>query len=400
MTKTMTEMVAEQKATGREVIGLIAEKKNDDNRRYSLSGYDAETGVLEFTEIVEEGSDTVPKTVKITKDNDKIMRYICNPNEKPVPDAKLLEKGGKKFLEIEGREISLGTLDVIRVVGGAKGEVFLAVPSKTDKNRVNLIKYIVQTDEIRHDFMENVSADVKILNVEDKVFIINNVIEDVPLRDKDDNPVLDENGDQIVRKKCLVSDLMLYADGCITSKLCVRDNNTDDTDDYDDYDDYDCENDTCIPVDSVRIISQGDCRKDLVVVTTKELDEDSYLVDADKATIYLFATDGLYIGSSVGTFYAKDPKAQVFLGGSFKKPPVVTVKDKDEILIRDAFGLKVIDDADVVAKMDGYNDFLGTEVSKDEKNRDIVKFSYGNKTDDVKTFSMVKTDRGTIFEMC
>ncbi|MGN0290507.1 MAG: hypothetical protein ACI4C5_01140, partial [Lachnospiraceae bacterium] len=378
MTKTtMMAMVAEQKATGREVIGLIAERKNDDNRAYSLTNYDAEAGVLEFTEIVDEGNDVVPKTVKVTKDNDKIMRYICNPNEKPVPDAKLLEKGGKKFLEIERKEISLGTLDVIRVVGGTKGEVFLAVPSKTDKDRVDIIRYIVQTDEIKDGFMENVSADVKIVNMEDKVFIINNVIENVPQTDKDGNPILDENGEQIVRQKCLAAEIAMYDNGFIVSELrageCIAD------DDYDD--DYD-DDKVCVPFDSVRIISQGVFRKDLVVVTTKKFDDDGYLVDAEEATIRLFTFGGTYIGSRVGTFYVKDPKAQVFLGGSFKKPPVVTVKDEDKILIRDAFGLKVVDDANVVVEMDGYNDFLGTEVSKDEKDRDVVKFSYGNKTDD------------------
>ena len=398
-TQNIVTMTMGQVATGREVIGLIAENKVKDNTRYAITAMDAEAGEITFTEILSDDAPegTVADVVVITAENADVMRYIMNPNEKPVPEAEIVEEKGKKYLRINDTNIFLGTIDALRVVGGNKGEVFIAVPSKQE-DRVDLMRYEVQTDKFS-DFMQGLSVDVKMVNLEGSTFIINNIIEDVPQVDKDGKAILDENGDQVIRQRCIANAVLQYRDGSVVGGIGSDTSDYDEYDEYDDeYDEYEDEQNMLVPVDSIRIISQG-TRKDIAVVTTKDVDEDGYLVDADEATILLFAFTG-YVGSRVGTFFVKDPEAKIYLGGSFNKPPVVTVKDVDKILIRDRFGLKVIDDEEIVAEMEGFNYFLGTEVAKDDEGRDVVTFIYGSKAMEVKRFSMVNTDRGTLFEMC
>lgn len=400
-TQTIVTMVKGQMATGREVIGLIAENKVKDNVRYSLTKVDAEAGEFTFTEVLAEDDPDgkVADVVVITADNADTMRYIMNPNEKPVPEATIVEENGKKYLKINDTNIFLGTIDALAVVGGNKGEVFIAVPSKKE-DRVDLMKYEVQTDKFS-TFLQGVSVDVKMVNLEDSTFIINNVIDEIPQKDKDGNPILDANGDPVVKKRCASNTVLQYKDGGVVGRIGsdredvydeFEDNDYDD--DYDDYDD--CE-DALVPVESIRIIQQGD-RKDIAVVTKMTIDKDGYLIEDDEATIMLFTFNG-YVGNRVGTFFVKDPEAKIYLGGSFNKPPIITVKDKNCILIRDRFGLKIIDDKEVVKEMEGFNYFLGTEVSKDEDDRDVVTFIYGNKGMEVKRFTMVSTDRGILFNM-
>lgn len=398
---TIITMVAGQAATGRSVEGLIAENKVKDNKRYSVTKFDAEAGEITFTEIladdVPEG--TVADVIKINAENAETMRYIMNPNEKPVPEASIEEVNGKKVLVVGGNQISLGTIDALRVVGGVKGEVVIAVPGDED-GLVNLMKYEVQLDKFS-DLMDGMSKDIQMVNIADTAFIINNVIIDVPQVDEDGNPILDENGDQVIRQRCIGNKVLQY-NGAVIGSLGTG---VTDDDDYDyDYDDEDYEDEeeeemNLAPIESIRIVEQGN-RKDLVVVVTKDVDSEGYLVDADEPSIMLYAFNGGYVGSRVGTFYVKDAAAKVYLGGSFKRSPVVTVKDEGKILIRDRYGLKVIDDAAVVDAMEGYNAFLGTEVTKDDEDRDVVKFIYGNKDMKVKAFTMVNTDRGILYEVC
>lgn len=397
-TTTIVNMITGQAATGREIVGLIAENKVKDNKRYSVTAFDAEAGEITFSEILDEKAPegTVADVVKITAANAETMRYICNPNEKPVPEAEIAEENGKKILIIgEGNKVSLGTIEALRVVGGVKGEVIIAVKA-IDETQVDLMKYEVQADKFS-DFMTGMSKDVEMVNIGDCAFIINNVIVDVPQVDKDGKPALDPNGDQIIRQRCTGNKVVQY-NGSVLGTLGTGESHCDE--DYDDYDEEyeDDENMNLAPIDSIRVVTQG-TRKDLVVIVTKDVDDNGFLVDADEPTIMLYSYTDDRIGSRVGTYSVEDAAARVYLGGSFKMAPVVTIKDKKKILIRDRYGLKVVDDQEVVEAMDGYNAFLGTEVSKDDEDRDVITFIYGNQDMDVKKFSMVNTDRGTLYSL-
>jgi len=396
-TQTIVTMVAGQAKTGRNVIGLIAENKVDANKKYALTKYDAETGDLEFTEQLPEDAPegTVANVVKITKENAAVMRYVMNPNEKPCPEAKLVTENGQQYLVIGDNKVFLGTIAAIKVVAGYTGEVILGVEADDDKY-MGLLRYDVQFDKFDAAPFATVSRAAKVIVLDSKTYIYDNIIEDVAQVDDKGNPIVDAAGDPVTKPRLVDSSLYQYSGRGYLSRMYAGEYRDYDYDeDEDDY--YDDDNDGSFnaPIDSIRLVEQGD-RKDLAIVFVKEVDDDGYLVDKAGATIMLFRVNDF---TRVGTFNVSDPEAKVYLGGSFKKAPVVTVKDSNQILIRDAYGLKVVNNAAVVTAMAGYNYFCGTEVKKDDDDRDVVTFTYANKDMAVKSFTMTNTDRGTLFEL-
>lgn len=397
MKKNIVSMVTGQASTGREVLGLVAENKVNDNKRYQLTDFNLALGEAVFTEILSENAPegTVPDVIKINKNNAETMRYIVNPNPKPIPEATLLQdENGKKFLSIEGRKIPLGKIPAIRVIGGVKGGKVLLATEPEFGDGVDVKVYDVQTDTFLEGcLLENGGEDLQLITLENgDSFLINNVIKNVPQIDKDSNPILDENGEQIIRQRCVRSTVFKIVDGRI-----VDDVNSVDYDEYDDeydYDDYDYD-EYQVPVDTIKLISQGD-RSALAIVTTKEVDDEGFLIDAEKATIKIIDRNNCVIDE----FLVKDKNSKIFFGGSFRRPPVVTIFDDDAIIINDRYGMKVVDDQTVRKEMEGFFYFLGTEITKDDEDRDVVTFVYGNKKMEIRKFSMVNTDRGTLYEMC
>lgn len=401
-TNTIVTMVTGQANTGRKVEGLIAENKVDANKKYVLTKFDAETGEIEFTEQLPEDApeSAVAKVVKITKENAAVMRYVMNPNEKPCPEAKLETIKGQQYLVIGDNEIFLGTIAAIKVVAGYTGEVILGVEA-SDENYMGLLRYDVQFDKFDAEPFATVSRAAKVIVLDSKTYIFDNIIIDVAQVDDKGNPILDAAGNPVTKPRLADASLYQYSGRGYLSRMYAGEYHDydydEDEDDYD-YDDYDDDNNDGsfdAPIDSIRLVEQGD-RKDLAIVFVKETDDDGYLVDKAGATIKLYRANDF---TRVGTFDVSDAEAKVYLGGSFKKAPVVTVKDSNQILIRDAYGLKVVNNAAVVTAMDGFNYFCGTEVKKDDDDRDTVIFTYANKDMAVKSFSMTKTDRGTLFAL-
>jgi len=229
--------------------------------------------------------------------------------------------------------------------------------------------------------------------VAENTYIINNVIKDVEQIDANGNKIVDENGDVVTKPHLVAAELLQYTgNGHLISRLS-------DYEEYYDEDEDEYYNEAVsalnVPIESVRLVEQGE-RKDLAIVTTKEVDDDGYLVTAANATIILFRLSDY---ARVGSFEVTDAEAKVYLGGSFRKAPVVTVKDSGQILIRDNYGLHVVKTAAVVTAMEGYNYFCGTEVKKDDDENEVVIYTYANKDSAVKSFKMTKSDRGILFEM-
>lgn len=358
-------------------------------KKYVLTAYDAEDGILTFTEQLAEDAPegTVPAVVKVTKDNAAVMRYIMNPNEKPSPEASITNENGQNYLVIAGRNIFLGTIEAIKVVAGYSGEVILGVKSD-EEGYMNLLRYDVQNDKFDTAPFAKVTNGVKTVVLDNVTYLIDNIIEEVPQMDENGKPALDENDEPVTKPFLIKASLYVYCgNGCLNEMNPESEYDVDEDDE--EYDGF------TLPIESIRLVEQG-TRKDLAIVFVDELDDDGYLVPAKEATIQLYrANDFAYMGS----FKVADPEAKIYLGGSFKKAPIVTIKDSSRILIRDSYGVKTVTDSAVVAGMTGYNYFCGTEVKRDEGDNEVVTFTYANKDMDVKSFSMTKTDRGIMFAL-
>lgn len=386
----LTEVMG-QAATGRKVIGTIIENKILDNKKFEITEFSAESKTFTAQEIIPEGEEPerVPAVVTITEKNAEAFRYVVNPNEKPAPEAELIEdNNGKKILVIGDNKISCGTLPVTRVIGGVKGEVILA--TKATDGAMNLLRYIVQTDKFE-PIGNIVGENIEMVKLGDITLLVDNIIEKLPQVDKDGNPVMDSDGKQLVKDRCVSAKVYTYRNGYLNIELGR------DTDSYYEYDedDKDDENDIAIvPIESIRLIEQGK-RRDYAVVTTLDTDGDGYLTEGTaRVTLYQAYDDGTF-GGRCGRYELNDKDAKIYLGGSFRKAPVVTITDKDRIIIRDAYGTKVVDDPEVVTEMNGFVYFCGTEMDGDD-----VVFTYADKDYNIKSFRMERTDRGILFSIC
>ena len=388
------QMVMGQVVTGREVVGTKCQLKTADNAEYQVTKVNVTDGYIEITEILPEdvADAAVAKVVKITEKNAIVVRYVMNPNPKPTPEAALKEENGKKYLVIGDNKVFLGKITAEKVVAGFTGEVILGVKNDKDEKFMNLLRYDVQFDKFDAETFATVSKAAEVVVIDGKTYIIDNIIEDVPQFDADGKPVLDANNNQVIKRRVVDVALYEYRGKGYLRRLVTENGCNDDEYDEDDYYDSIIFE---VPIKSMRLIEQGQ-RKDIAIVTTDEVDSDGYLAESKQATITLLRA-GDY--AKVGTFYVNDPDAKIYLGGSFSKRPVVTVKDADQILIRDDHGLKVVDDIAVVAAMEGYNYFCATEVKKDEDDNNVVIFTYANVAMEVKSFKMTNTDRGLLFDI-
>ena len=385
--------VTGQAATGRKVIGTIIENKILDNKKFEITEFSAEGKTFTAQEIIPEGEEPerVPTVVTITEKNAEAFRYVVNPNKKPAPEAELIEdNNGRKFLVIGGNKISCGTLPVTRVIGGVTGEVILA--TEANDGAMNLLRYIVQTDKFE-PIGNIVGENIEMVKLGDVTLLVDNIIEKVPQTDKDGNPVVDNDGEQLVKDRCVSAKVYTYRNGYLNIELGR------DADSYCEYCEYDEDEDddddiAIVPIESIRLIEQGK-RRDYAVVTTLDTDGDGYLTEGTaRVTLYQAYDDGTF-GGRCGRYELNDKDAKIYLGGSFRKAPVVTITDKDRIIIRDAYGTKVVDDPEVVAEMAGYVYFCGTEMDGDD-----VVFTYADKDYNIKSFRMERTDRGILFSVC
>ncbi len=395
-------LVKSQAETGREVIGTIA-KVIPDNERFQIKAIDNEAGTITLEQVLPEGSEDEPKVITITESNQVVAHYVCNPNERPAPEAEIQEENGKKFLVLDPgstneKAVFMGSIKGLKVLGGLEGQVVFTVEG-TDETNVGLMGYDVQLDKF-YDINADEPFDKGIFFVsidKDHTYVVENLIAEKPVLDKDGNETKDENGDVVTEPVFVAANLFrLYAARNENSVRifisggdcgCGYDEEYDEDDeDYND-DSYESDPTFGAPIKSVRLVEQAG-RRDVVVVTES-------LKGNLRLSLYIDEDGNL--GRRVGSFTINDADAKVFLGGSSEKPPVVTVKDKDQILIRTGRGLLAVDDAEVIDALQGYNYFAGVFGSKDDEDRNVSTWHYANADYDVKSFSSVVTDRGVMF---
>ena len=147
-----------------------------------------------------------------------------------------------------------------------------------------------------------------------------------------------------------------------------------------------------VPIESVRMVEQAG-RKDLVVVTKDTIDDEGYLTDEEQPTIRLFTMDG----RKVGTYLVNSMDAKVYLGGSTKSAPSVTVFDKDQIFVRaDKYGMKILKDPKIVAALEGHTVYCGKEYDEETK---TATYYFGDEKQNVVGFSYRETDRGPVIKL-
>lgn len=388
--KTIVEMINGQTATGREVIGLIAESKVNANKRYALK--DVNQGTYTFEEVVPEDEERTPDVIKINEANAQVMRYIINPNPKPAPEAEL--KDGKLF--VAGKEILTGDLEVVKIFGGVEGKLFVGV--KTQGEDLDVYMYDVQFDKfIEQRFVDGSTFAV---NLDGKLFLVENVIEEVEKKDADGKDVLDTDGNP-VKGKVAKSVSVYNATYCGLMPTPIgEDDFTEDIDDDDEYGYNPFNNVRLLPISNIRLIEQGP-RKDVAVFTNFEKDEDGFVHESEKTVVRLFEYD-LYnlVGAQVGCYVLNSTDAEIYLGGSFGRAPVITIVDDGQLIINDRFGCKIIDKADIVDAIKGHPYFCATDVRKDDEDRNVVKFIYANRDNELAAFELVNTDRGQLVNLC
>ena len=398
--KNLLALIASQANTGREIKGLVC-KVVPDNEKYEVIEYDAEGERLVLQQILPEGAEEQPEQIVITKANELVAHYAYNPNERPAPDAEIIEENGKKMLKIDENKILMGNIPGIKVLGGKSGQVLFTTETD-EENKVGLYGYDVQMDTFYQIYAEIEETAFLAAIDETHTYLIENIIRDEPVLDKDGNETKDAAGNIVTEP--VFKEANIYGIYASRSENSVRlgitlvlgsdgsyDEYDDEYDEDDEYEEYDepAETEFDAPIVSVRLVKQSN-RSDIVVVTKS--------LDGKKITMKLFIDNDLYFGARVGTFDLKSETAKIFLGGSSEKPPVVTVKDDGVILIRTQRGMLVVDDDQIVTEMAGFDYFCGVFCEKDDEDRDVSVWAYANANRSlVKKFSSVATDRGVLF---
>lgn len=386
--KNILAMVESQAATGREVKGLVC-KVVPDNEKYEVTEYDPEGGRLVLTQMLSEDSDEQPDTLIITKENELVAHYDYNPNEKPAPDAEIIELSGKKYLVLDDeKQISMGNIKGIKVLGGKSGQVIFTVTGESDGS-VDIMGYDVQFDTF-YTIDTCFDPSIYMVNIDEThCYLVENIIGTKPVYDKDGKEKLDENGEVITEPEFISAQIHVIYSYRDNESTVFRISQNDIYDEDEDFDE-DYETQFSAPVSSVRLVKQAG-RVDIVVVT-KSLD--------GNLRMQLYIDNNGYLGNQVGSYTINDENAKVFLGGSNEKPPVVTIKDTGVILIRTKRGLLVVDDLNVVKEMSGFDYFCGLYTSKDDEDRELVTWAYANADRSiVKKFTSCDTDRGMLFNM-
>lgn len=389
--KNIVEMINGQQLTGREVLGLIAESKVNANKRYALKNVNQ--GTYTFEEVVPEDEERTPDIIKINESNAQVMRYIVNPNPKPAPEAEL--KDGKLF--VAGKEVPTGDLEIVKIFGGIEGKLFVGV--KTQGEELNVYMYDVQFDK----FVEQrfVDGSTFAVNLDGKLFLVENVVEEVTKKDADGKDVLDADGNSVKGK--VVRSVSVYnaTNYGLMPTLIGYDDNEDEYDDEEDYDSYDSFSSIrLLPISNIRLIEQGH-RKDVAVFTNFEEDEEGFIHESTKTVVRLFEYDfANLVESQVGTYVLNSADAEIYLGGSFGRAPVTTIVDDGQLIVNDRFGCKIIDKAEVVDAIKNHPYFCATDVRKDDEDRNVVKFIYANRDNELTAFELVNTDRGQLVTLC
>ena len=390
--KTNTiEMIKDQAATGRVVIGTVVNNKVDGNKPYSVTAINMEEGTVTFTEELPPESTEVAKVIVATVKNADAFTYYKNPNPKPAPEA--VADNGE--LIVGGKHIVMGAIKADRVLGGFSGKVLFLDGCK-------LMTYDVQFDKF-DTIGEVQDTSVTLYKLDNMVVLVENVTEEVPQVDKDGNPIIGADGEQLTRTRFIKSVISQCEGGCLKR---YDDCDCDDCDYDEDYDeeDYDACSE-CVkvferPVSSLRLIEYGR-RKAVVAVMKDGVDENGYIVDSDTAKIVVVNTDGFNMFGVMAEIDEVSADAKIYLGG---KPgsETITAISAEEFILFDRYGMKKVDkkhNADIVAAMEGFKYFCGEKVTQTEDGTEVV-ITFANDSYECKSFKLLKTkDRGDIYSL-
>lgn len=379
MTKMNTiEMILAQKVAGREVAKTVVLNKVDGNKPYELTDINTEEGTFTFTEMLPPDSTETPKVVKVTKANAAAFSYNRNPNPKPAPEA-TIENG---VLVIKNKKILMGAIKADRVLGGIAGKVIFL-------NGNELMSYDVQFDKF--STIGNVyDTDAVLYNIENMAIIVENRIEAVPQYDKDGNPIIDENGDQVTKPK-FKSCVMSQCEGGTLRSYGELDYNYY-YDDDEDYEDYKINR----PVSSIRVVEYGH-RKAIIAVMTKDVDKDGYVVDGSPRVV-IINTDGYNLQNIVTSLDVEAADTKIYLGGK-PNSETITAINTSEFILMDNCGIKRVTDPSIVAELQGYKYFCNETAASTDDGTEVI-ITFANDNYECKSFKLLKTkDRGDIYSM-
>lgn len=391
--KTSIEMILEQCATGREIMGTVVTNKVDGNKPYKVTSVNTEDGTITLTEELPKESEEIPNVVIATVKNADAFTYERNPNPKPAPEA--VAVNGE--LIIRGKHIVMGSIKADKVLGGFSGKVLFLDGRK-------LITYDVQFDKF--DTIGEVEPSATMFTLDNMAIIVENVTEEVPQVDKNGDPILDDNGEQVVKTRFVKSNLSQCEDGFVRKYNAFDDDFEDDEDDEDSEDDENddifnkCVNTFKRPISSIRAIDYGR-RKAVVVVMEKDVDENGYIIDSETAKIVVINSDGFNMFGVMAEINDVSANARIYLGG---KPgsETVTAISNNEFVLFDRYGVKRVDanhNADIIKALKGFKYFCGEKVSQTEDGTEVV-ITFANDNYECRSIKLLKTkDRGNIYSL-
>ena len=390
------EMILNQAATGREVTGVIVTNKVDGNKPYKVTDINTEDGTITLTEELPKESEAIPSMVIATVKNADAFTYERNPNPKPAPEA--VATNGE--LIIRGKHIVMGSIKADKVLGGFSGKVLFLDGRK-------LITYDVQFDKF--DTIGEVEPSATMFTLENMAIIVENVTEEVPQVDKNGDPILDDNGEQVVKTRFVKSNLSQCEGGFVKKYNewnAFDDDFEDDEDDENSEDDEDndiynkCVNTFKRPISSIRMIDYGR-RKAVVVVMEKDVDENGYIIDSETAKIVVINSDGFNMFGVMAEINDVSANARIYLGG---KPgsETVTAISNNEFILFDRYGVKRVDanhNADIIKALKGFKYFCGEKVSQTEDGTEVI-ITFANDDYECRSIKLLKTkDRGNIYSL-
>lgn len=395
--KTSIEMILEQCATGREIMGTVVTNKVDGNKPYKVTAVNIEDGTITLTEELPKESEKIPNVVIATVKNADAFTYERNPNPKPAPEA--VAADGE--LIIRGKHIVMGSIKADKVLGGFSGKVLFLDGRK-------LITYDVQFDKF--DTIGEVEPSATMFTLDNMAVIVENVTEEVPQVDKNGDPILDDNGEQVVKTRFVKSNLSQCEGGFVKKYNDAL--NLFDDDFEDDFEDEDNENDedndvynkrinTFVrPISLIRMIEYGR-RKAIVVVMEKDVDENGYIIDSETAKIVVINSDGFNIFGVMAEINNVSANAKVYLGGR-PGSETVTAISNNEFILFDRYGVKRVDkdhNADIIEALKGFKYFCGERVSQTEDGTEVI-ITFANDNYECKSIKLLKTkDRGNIYSL-
>ena len=359
------EVIMSQIATGREVCkndeftGATVSVSLPGSPKAQVIRVENEGDTLILEEIVEEGKSA--RTFTMTADNAMAYHYVGNCNPKAVADAKLTSDG--KFM-VDEKEVFLGNLDPVEVLTSIRGFVLLLFENPDGDG------YVIGTYDVQKDVF-NICMDGQY-----------------------DNPFEDEDG--------LTSYLAATTKDGVTYILAQAEREVTKKDDDG--------NDVTITVVDRPVlftVNEGYGNEPVLrMIATMSTDgkvEDFSLVEDGSAVACVVKFSSIMedgelqntpLTTEVLNFYGNkllsvEGNASVYVGAG-----EITAKTTKKMVMCYNGSITEVDTPN--NEMAGFNYYAGRYVKTDEDDHTVVTYYYADAAQNVKSFTMTETDRGTL----